>query len=238
MVARLSDKYALTSPPRLPDQVAAIIASQIEEDLYKPGDKLPSESQLGEVFGVSRSVVREALAQLKYEGLLESRQGKGIQVVGTSGRRFFHVDEAEQLTREELTHFYEIRAIIEGEAAALAARRRKAAHVKKMRGCIARMATAVKSRTDGTKPDLEFHQTIAEASGNTYIKDLMGYLTSKACMVIRTARENSSREAKLPALVQREHEAIFEAISAGDADAAMACSRRHLLHAARRLGLD
>ena len=237
MVSRLSDNYVLSSSPRFPEQVAAILARQIEDGLYLPGGKLPSELQLGDAFGVSRSVVREALSQLKYEGLLESRQGKGVIVVGPSGRRSFRMEEVSQLTQVDLAQFYEMRAIIESEAAALAAHRVNPLHIKRLRNCLDRMAQAVESRTDGTGPDLEFHRFIAEGSGNRYLKDLMDYLNTKAGMVIRTARTHSSREAKLPAAVQKEHEEIFQALEAGNAARARASTLRHLKNAALRLGI-
>jgi len=237
MVSRLSDKYAIFSSPRLPEQVAAIIARQVGDGLYLPGGKLPSESRLSEVFGVSRSVVREALSQLKYEGLLYSRQGKGVIVLDPSSRKSFRLDEVDRLSQQDLAQFYEMRAAIESETAALAARRRSSKDLKRLRDCLARMAQAVEDRTDGTGPDLEFHRIIAEVSGNRYLKDLMAYLNAKSGMVIRTARNHSSRDAKLPAVVQKEHEDIFEALSAGEENSARASTLRHLKNAAFRLGL-
>jgi GntR family transcriptional repressor for pyruvate dehydrogenase complex len=189
------------------------------------------------MFGVSRSVVREALSQLKYEGLLESRQGKGVTVVGPSGRRSFRLEAVGVLNREDLAQFYEMRAIIEAEAAALAACRRSIRDIRHLRSCLERMAQAVERRIDGTEPDLAFHRIIAGMSGNKYLKDLMDYLNGKAGLVIRTARDHSSRDAKLPAAVQKEHEDIFQALEAGDAARARAATLRHLKNAARRLGV-
>jgi GntR family transcriptional repressor for pyruvate dehydrogenase complex len=189
------------------------------------------------MFGVSRSVVREALSQLKYEGLLESRQGKGVTVVGPSGRRSFRLEAVGVLNREDLAQFYEMRAIIEAEAAALAACRRSIRDIRHLRSCLERMAQAVERRIDGTEPDLAFHRIIAGMSGNKYLKDLMDYLNGKAGLVIRTARDHSSRDAKLPAAVQKEHEDIFQALEAGDAARARAETLRHLKNAARRLGI-
>ena len=232
-----SPEVSLRSSPRLPDQIASILSEQIGEGIYPPGDRLPPESRLAAMFGVSRSVVREALSQLKYEGLLESRQGKGVTVVGPSGRRSFRLESVGMLNREDLAQFYEMRAIIEAEAAALAARRRSIRDIQHLRSCLEQMAQAVERRTDGTEPDLAFHRIIAGMSGNKYLKDLMDYLNGKAGVVIRTARDHSSRDAKLPAAVQKEHEDIFQALEAGDAARARAGTLRHLKNAARRLGI-
>lgn len=236
-MSSLPSKISLQSSPRLPDQIASILSKQIGEGVYTPGDRLPSESRLAVVFDVSRSVVREALSQLKYEGLLESRQGKGAIVVGPSGRRSFRLEAVRALKREDLAQFYEMRAIIEAEAAALAATRRTIRHIQRLRTSLERMAEAVERRTDGTEPDLAFHRIIAEASGNKYLKDLMDYLNGKAGAVIRTARNHSSRDAKLPAAVQKEHEEIYQALEAGDEARARAGTLRHLKNAARRLGI-
>jgi GntR family transcriptional repressor for pyruvate dehydrogenase complex len=230
-------EISLRSSPRLPDQIVSILSEQIGDGVFPPGERLPSESRLAVMFGVSRSVVREALSQLKYEGLLESRQGKGVTVVGPSGRKSFRLAAVGMLNREDLAHFYEMRAIIEAEAAALAACRRSMRDIKHLRGCLEQMAQAVARRTDGTESDLAFHRIIARMSGNKYLKDLMDYLNGKAGLVIRTARDHSSRDAKLPAAVQKEHEEIFQALEAGDAARARASTLRHLKNAARRLGI-
>ncbi len=238
MVTRLSDNLTLPDVPRLPERVAAVIARQIGEGRYLPGAKLPPESQLSEVFGVSRSVVREAISRLKTEGLLDSRQGKGVMVLGPAARTAFRMEGIDRLSQQELAQFYEMRAVIESETAALAARRRNSADLKRLRGCLTRMAQAVEEGTDGTGPDVEFHRIIAEASGNRYLKDLMEFLNARAGQVIRTARDHSSRSARLPSQVQQEHENIFQAISAGDAEAARSISQHHLQNAARRLGIQ
>ncbi len=237
MVTRLSDDLTLPDVPRLPERVAAVIACQIAEGRYLPGAKLPPESQLSEVFGVSRSVVREAISRLKTEGLLDSRQGKGVMVLGPAARTAFRMEGVDRLSQPDLAHFYEMRAVIESETAALAAQRRNPEDLKRLRGCLDRMAQAVEEGTDGTGPDVEFHRIIAEASGNRYLKDLMEFLNARAGQVIRTAREHSSRSAQLPRKVQEEHAAIFEAIAAGDVHTARAGSLRHLNNAARRLGI-
>ncbi len=220
-----SPEVSLRSSPRLPDQIASILSERIGGGDYPPGGRLPPESRLAVMFGVSRSVVREALSQLKYEGF------------GPSGRRSFRLEAVGVLNREDLAQFYEMRAIIEAEAAALAACRRSIRDIRHLRSCLERMAQAVERRIDGTEPDLAFHRIIAGMSGNKYLKDLMDYLNGKAGLVIRTARDHSSRDAKLPAAVQKEHEDIFQALEAGDAARARAATLRHLKNAARRLGV-
>ena len=125
MTIRLSDKYKLEQPQRLPDQVAEILEQEIQKGNWRPGEKLPSEAALSQKFGVSRAVVREALSRLKYEGLLDSQQGKGIIVVGTSGRRSFRLQNLQKLDSNDLSQLFELRVILDSAAAAMAARRCK-----------------------------------------------------------------------------------------------------------------
>jgi GntR family transcriptional repressor for pyruvate dehydrogenase complex len=228
---------ALSSSPPLPDQLAAILARQIAEGRYPAGDKFPTEARLCASFGVSRSVVREALSQLKYEGLVDARQGRGVIVVGPAGRRSFRMEGVERLSRADLSQFYEMRAVLESETAALAAARRSAGDLERLRDCLERMGRAVEMRQDGSEPDQAFHLLIAEMSGNRYLNDLMQYLNAKAGRVIRAARTHSSRKPRLPEVVQEEHAEIFAALAAGDPVRARAATLSHLRNAAGRLGL-
>ncbi|MEJ5357141.1 MAG: FCD domain-containing protein [Desulfobacterales bacterium] len=238
MAVRLSDKPKLRPARRYPDQLAALLSRQIASGALPPGAKLPSEAALAARFRVSRSVVREALSQLKYEGLLVSRQGLGVTVVGEAGRRSFRVGEAGRLKPAELADAYEMRAILEAEAAALAALRRTPAQLKRLSACLRRMACAVERDADGTEDDLAFHQEIAAMSGNRVLRSLMEFLHSRLREVIRTARAHSRRTIGLPRVVQQEHEAIFAAVAAGDAEGARRSCLEHLQNAARRLSLS
>ncbi len=238
MAVRLSDNLKLRPARRYPDQLAALLSRRIASGALPPGTKLPSEAALAARFRVSRSVVREALSQLKYEGLLVSRQGLGVTVVGEAGRRSFRVGEAERLNPVELHDVYEMRAILEAEAAALAALRRTPDQLRHLSACLARMADAVAQDADGTEDDLAFHRAVAAMSGNRMLHGLMDFLHARLRQVIRTARSHSRRTSGLPPLVQQEHEAIYAAIAAGDAEGARRSCLVHLENAARRLGLS
>lgn len=238
MKTRLSDKFQLKPPTRLPDRVAAILTGEIDQGNLRPGDKLPTEAALAMQFRVSRAVIREALSQLKYEGLLDSRQGKGIIVLGNAGRRSFRLTEAEMLSDRDLAQFYELRAILESETSALAALRRSKKNLEVLKRCLKGMASAVEKDDSGIFPDLEFHQAIARASGNQHVCDLMMFLNDKVSGVIGTARGHSRQHTGFPELVQREHEAIFQAIEAQDPDEAKEAALIHLKNSAKRLGFS
>jgi len=238
MKIRLSDKFQLKPPTRLPDKVAAILTGEIDKGNLRPGDKLPTEAALAAQFRVSRAVIREALSQLKYEGILDSRQGKGIIVLGNAGRRSFRLTKAEKLSERDLAELYELRAILESETAVLAALRRNKKNLDVLKKCLQRMALAVEKDDSGIFPDLEFHQSIARASGNQHVCDLMTFLNDKVSEVIGAARGHSRQHTGFPERVQREHEAIFQAIEAQDPDGARAAALVHLKNSAKRLGLS
>lgn len=233
----LSDKYELQQPLRLPDQVAAILMEELDNGVLKPGDMLPPEMELAAKFKVSRAVIREALSQLKAEGLLESQQGRGVMVVGRSGRRFLRLEDPDKLDAKSLTQFYELRAILEGEAAAMAAARSSVADLDRLGKCVSAMARAVAGDDIGALPDLEFHRGIAEASGNQHLCDLMQFLNEKLLVLIRQARGNSMSTPGVPSQVQKEHESIYRAIAARDPQKARQETLTHLRRAAQRLGL-
>ena len=238
MKTRLSDKFQLEHPPRLPDRVAAILAGEIDKGNLRPGDKLPTEVALATQFRVSRAVIREALSQLKYDGLLDSRQGKGVIVLGNAGRRSFRLTEPEKLSDRDLAQLYELRAILESETAALAALRRSKKKLDVLKRCLEGMALAVEKNDSGIFPDLEFHQAIARASGNRHVCDLMVFLNDKVSGVIGAAREHSRQHIGFAERVQREHETIFQAIEAQDPDKAKEAALVHLKNSAKRLGLS
>jgi GntR family transcriptional repressor for pyruvate dehydrogenase complex len=237
MTIRLSDNIRLKQPQRLPDQVAEIIEQEIQKGSWRPGDKLPAETELSQKFGVSRSVVREALSRLKYEGLLDSHQGKGIIVVGTSGRRSFRLKNIQKLDSRDLAQLYELRAILDSEAAAMAAKRCSIKQLNRLKAALNRMSKAVQSDTDGTVPDFEFHKGIAEASGNYHLNALIQFLNDKIERVIHEARSHSRMSPGLPSEVQKEHEAIYQALADKNPEKARQAALAHLQNAAKRLGL-
>lgn len=237
MTIRLSDNFKLEQPQRLPDQVAEIIEHEIQQGSWRPGDRLPPEAELSQKFGVSRSVVREALSRLKYEGLLDSHQGKGIIVVGMAGRHSFRLQNIQKLDSNDISQLYELRTILDSAAAAMAARRCSKKQLKQLKTALNRMSETIQSDTDGTGPDFEFHKGIAEASGNMYLQALIQFLNDKIEQVIHEARSHSRLSPGLPAEVQEEHEAIYKALVNKNPQKARHAAMTHLQNAAKRLGL-
>lgn len=222
----------------LTDQLAAQIAADIRTQAVPPGGRLPTESALSVRFGVSRTVVREAIARLKSEGLVASRQGSGVYVLAENPQRPFRIDPSLSESSAEILQLAELRMAFDVEAAALAARRRTPAHLRCLRAALDQMAAAVRERTNGVEADVAFHRGIAEATGNPHYVALMSYLIQFLRKGVRISRERTLRRPGLGEKVQLEHESIYRAIQARDPEAAAAAARRHVRGTMRRLSLS
>ena len=233
----LLNSNKLTRPEHLSDQVASFILEAIDQGQYQPGDRLPSEASLAKMFGVSRTVIREALARLKYDGILESRQGHGVRVNDSADRRAFRLDDLREATSNEANHLFELRAILECDAAWLAAQRRDEIIVDKMQTCLDQLDQSIEQGRDGTGPDFDFHHLVVTASQNPYLIELMDFLHIRIKNIIRRARDVSSLHPGLPQTVQIEHVAIFRAIQDGNKKQAREAMLDHIIQTSKRLGL-
>jgi DNA-binding FadR family transcriptional regulator len=217
--------------------VVESITSRIARGEIKPGDKLPTESEIMASFGVSRTVVREALSRLQAAGLAETRQGVGTFVLERAAQGPFRVDPTALATIQELIAVLELRIAIEAEAASLAASRRTDEDIAAMRRALDAYALSIEQAGDAVTPDFEFHLQVARASGNRYFADLMTHLGT---VIIPRTRINTAwvaREDRSEYLVRvgREHESIFDAIVRRDSDSARAAMRTHLSNSRERL---
>lgn len=221
----------------LPEAVAAALEEEIRSGRFGPGQRLPTEADLSAQFDVGRNVVREAVARLKRDGLVESRQGRGAFVAEHPTSLTYRIGTAGLSGADELRHVFELRAEVEAGAAALAARRRTPTQMARIRRALSGMADAIRDGDDGVAADAEFHQAIAEASNNPYYRDLMVFLSVGVARSIAAARRNSAVVGAWTPAAQFEHERVCAAIEARDADAARAAVRAHLDNAVCRLGL-
>ena len=129
----------------LTSQLVKALTERIDKAVFKPGDKLPSEQELIEEFGVSRTVVREAISSLRAAGLVATQQGVGAFVLQSTKRRPFRIDEAGLDLLKEVIAVLELRICLETEAAGLAAQRRDAGQLSALRGALDRMAAAIEA---------------------------------------------------------------------------------------------
>lgn len=222
-------------PPRLSEEVSAELEARIQRGDYAPGAQLPTEKVLAETFGVSRAVVREAIARLKADGLIETRQGSGAFVAENPKSLNFRLTPT---GGEGLLHIFELRAMIEATIAELAARRRTAEDVAAMRESLKRMDEALASEANGAEADDDFHLAIASATHNPYVLRLAEFLGRQFSESRRLAWIDHPQGMESPREAQREHYLLLEAVAAGDPAAARQASKIHLRGAAERVGVE
>jgi GntR family transcriptional repressor for pyruvate dehydrogenase complex len=219
----------------LADRLAERLAEQIEAGRLQPGDRLPTEAQLSATHGVSRSVVREAVHRVKSRGLLMSRQGSGVFVTQPSAHQALVFDPAVLESIDAVVQVVEVRRVLEGEIAALAAGRATRVQLSGMKRTLAAIEAASAAGRDGVAEDLEFHRSIASAAGNPQFGRLIGFLEQYLREAMRITRGNEARRQDFMDAVRREHRAIFDAIASRDSRAARRAATRHLEHSQRRL---
>ncbi|WP_250517057.1 FCD domain-containing protein [Caballeronia sp. INDeC2] len=221
--------------PTLADRVTRLLTDQIRSGHYPVNARLPTEKFMTEQYGVSRTVVREAISRLKSEGLVDTRQGSGTIVLDPKSAQVFRLARDEANPAAGVVRMLELRRGIEAEMAALAAERRTAAQMTVIRRALKAIDRAVAEGGDGVEADLEFHLAISRAAGNPYFTELLSMLTHALQDAIRITRTNEARRADLAADVRAEHEAIAAAIDARDPDAARLAAYAHMQRTATRI---
>jgi DNA-binding FadR family transcriptional regulator len=220
----------------LTNMVAQWLILEIEENRLAPGDKLPSEKQLCEKFSVSRSVVREAVARLKSEGMVNSHQGRGVFVNERGTRQAFRLKTTALDDAQSIAHVIELLVAIETAAARHAALRHTPDDLKRIKRALIGMEYAIINDELGDEEDFAFHQAIVDSTKNPHFIALNAYLEQHVRRLIRQARSNTATyHHNLVEAVQREHQAILKAIEARDADAAALAAETHLRNAGKRL---
>ncbi|NUP77244.1 MAG: FadR family transcriptional regulator [Nonomuraea sp.] len=206
------------------------LTARIQEGVIRPGERLPTESSLIETHGVSRTVVREALARLKAAGLIETQHGRGSFVLARPSTAGFA--PAPATTWQDVLDLLDFRTGVEIEAAGLAAARRSEAALEGLREALDDFAAASANPAAAVDADFRFHLRIALATGNRYYGDL---LSSLGPAMIVVPRERLDPEGPGFARIVAEHENIHAAIERRDAEAARAAVRVHLANSRARL---
>ncbi len=212
------------------------LGDRIRDGRLAPGDKLPTEAAVMAEFGVSRTVVREAISKLQAAGMVETRHGVGTFVVGAGDVSSFRIEPQQLATLRDVVAVLELRIGVETEAAGLAAQRRTAANLAAMRRALADFAAAVEEGRDAVAADFQLHSEIARATQNEHFAGLL--ITLGAQIIPRARLEHSGaidpeRQAYLRR-VNAEHESIVDAIAAQDTEAARAAMRTHLANSRER----
>jgi GntR family transcriptional repressor for pyruvate dehydrogenase complex len=214
----------VTREPRLSDKVADMMLETILSRRLEVGDRLPSERELGEQFGVSRTVVREAVRALVAKGVIEVRSGSGLRVAAVDAAA---VSESMGLFLRggsiDFEKVHEVRTLLEVHIAGAAAERSTEDDVRRLREVHERM-----QRDDGdvdaaARDDLEFHRTVARATQNDLYLLLMDSIGGA---LIDIRRENLGSGSAPMTLGQ--HQAILDRIAARDQVGARAAMAAHL----------
>lgn len=220
---------------RLSDRLAVRLAAQIEAGALGPGDRLPTEQQLATAHGVSRTVVREAMHQLKSRALVVARQGSGVFVAPTPVNQPLAFDPSVLESVEAVVHVIEVRRVLEGEIAALAAERATRAQIAELRRSLKAIDKAAALGRDGVAEDLAFHRAIGNCAGNPQFRLVLGFLEQYLREGMRITRGNEARRHDFMQAVQQEHREMVEAIAARDPAAARYHATRHILRGEQRL---
>jgi DNA-binding FadR family transcriptional regulator len=219
----------------LPQRVVALLLRDIEGGALEPGTRLPTEQQLSERLGVSRNVIREAIAQLRADGLVEARQGVGAFVLAPEQRAAIRIDRQALQQDGNIERLFELRSILETEAARLAAVRRTPQHLKAIKAHLDRMNGEERWQDGSIEADLAFHREVARATGNNYILSFISFVCEQIRQTIYIARRSNPLH-DLVRINGAEHISIYEAIRAGDAEKAACAMRAHIEGAAARAG--
>ncbi|MCF3931985.1 FadR family transcriptional regulator [Acuticoccus sp. M5D2P5] len=204
------------------------LRTDILEGLYKPGDRLPPETRLTEKFSVSRTVIREAIAGLRADGLVEPRQGAGVFVLEpqpANGRPFEIVDFGKI---SAIIEMLELRAAVETEAAAIAAVRRSPAQEEAIIEACEEMRRLVDKSTSAAEVDLRFHLALADATNNPRFREfleVMGLTAIPRSVILSPPQANT---AEYLDMICEEHREVAAAVSRSDPEGAREAMRRHL----------
>ncbi|MFT4020319.1 MAG: FadR/GntR family transcriptional regulator [Acinetobacter sp.] len=220
------------SAKKLSQKIVEHLIEKIQSGHISVGEKIPTELELIEQFDVSRSVIREAITELRSLGFVETRHGIGTFVKEQAVEQNFLLANASLETINDIVALLELRISLESESVFLASERRQQIHLDKMKVALDDFEQHISSdANDGTvKADYDFHIAIAEASSNQYFVDFLKYLGEK---IIPRARVKSieqspeNREEYLKS-VHHDHVNIFNAIVDKESLLARQMMRTHL----------
>jgi GntR family transcriptional regulator, transcriptional repressor for pyruvate dehydrogenase complex len=207
------------------ERLLALIASR----QLGPGDAIPSERELVAAYGVGRSSVREALRMLESRGLIESRGNGSFAVAALRNMLDRSFDLLLTVEEADYAELFEVRRILEGEAAALAASRRTKAQIERMRQIVAEMEQGLASEERFIMADLRFHLAVAEATKNRVIVHLMNAIRS----LLQRSLSSSYHIKGSPERAVEMHRLILEAIGERHPEGARQLMQEHVARVER-----
>ncbi|WP_434126472.1 FadR/GntR family transcriptional regulator [Klebsiella quasipneumoniae] len=220
----------------LTERLVEKISNDIRSGKYSPGEKLPTEREFIGKYNVSRSVVREAIASLKSDGLLQSRQGIGVFVIDPLPSEPFKISVNDITDLENIALMQELRKAVEIESAGLAAERRSSQQMKNITAAYKKLEKAyAENESDIGLEDFGFHLAVAQATNNKFFPEFLIYLRNQITLGLsikyKGARRFSNNTYRSNAL--REHQALLGAISNKDSNLARELMNAHLSNASQ-----
>jgi GntR family transcriptional regulator, transcriptional repressor for pyruvate dehydrogenase complex len=212
------------------------LAEQIKSGRLAPGVRLPTEQELTRAARVSRTVVREAVAALRAEGLVVTRQGVGAFVSAEPQHAPFRIEPERMRTLADILNVMELRLGVEIESAGLAAERASRVQIRAIAAALEAIERAAAEGRSAVDEDLGFHRAIADATGNPEFARFLQFI-GRHLIPRRTVSglpERMGGPKAYLALIQDEHRRIFEAIRDRAAGAARDAMRRHLTRSLER----
>lgn len=216
---------------RLYERVVDKVLNLISTNTWRPGYRIPSERELAEAFGVSRTVVREAVKALEAQGVLESATGSGVYVrAADSSMVSRSLQTYIQLSNQpnfeiQLT---EVRRVLEVEVAALAAERATLEQLAELRRICAAMRAGGQTAQHMADLDFKLHTTLAEATQNELFKVLLAPVLEQFHGQITLTWEGYGR--RPVEMVLDQHEALVTAVASRDAETARQAMLKHLAY--------
>lgn len=226
---------AMETDSRLSDRIADSILSMITvEQRFLPGSKLPNENTLSQELNVSRTTLREAIRILATGGILEIRRGKGTFV-----RKDFKAGQSLELSalapeKVKARDLYEMRLIFEPEAAYYAALRATEEEIQRILALGAQIEERIRQKEDRTEVEQAFHKSIARATHNEFMNQLMPVIYEGINKGVRLSRVHA--EAVEATLV--DHRILMDFLKARNGEGARNAMRIHILHAMEQLPMD
>jgi GntR family transcriptional regulator, transcriptional repressor for pyruvate dehydrogenase complex len=224
--------------PRLPSrslvmEIGQRIADDIAAGRLMPGTRLPTEQEMMDATGVSRTVIREAVASLRAEGLISTRQGIGSFVAEQPAQALFRIEPGQAASVADALHIMELRTAVETEAAGLAAERATKAQRRAIHKALTAIDAAIERGEPAIAEDFALHAVITEATGNPQFRRFLDFLGR---FIIPRSRVRIQAENMRSYLLsfQQEHRAIVDAIDAGAAEQAQGAMRAHLVSSSQR----
>jgi GntR family transcriptional regulator, transcriptional repressor for pyruvate dehydrogenase complex len=222
--------------PKLSEHVVSALRAQVLGGEFSAGQKLPTESRLTETFGVSRTVIREAMATLAADGLVESRQGAGVFVRERPSLAFGSIGQEIGNKISQALNVLEVRMGIEIESAGLAAQRRNNAQEAEIQEAFFEFERLLALNQATGKTDFAFHRAIAAATNNPFYVEVLDALGARTipCDITSPWGTESVLTREYQVGLQREHLVILNAIQNADPQAARDGMRAHLVASQER----